>query len=210
MFEVAQSQAHIQFRTGINDDHALVVNEVGICYRKPVGDRMDLARRLCKTWGCAVVPECSIQSYPPAGAEHFPHGITCVNSVFLASLWYNEYVVWDGESNKVISVQARFRSAIRHPGSNYLTTTVQIYSSVRKCITRIYPARTHVSMLFQQVIGRNEQIKEGEASSMMSNEGYQDRILTCRDCGQDFTFTAGEQEFYDSRGLTNKIGRAHV
>lgn len=42
---------------------------------------------------------------------------------------------------------------------------------------------------------------------MMSNAGYQDRILTCRDCGQDFTFTAGEQEFYASRGLTNDPGR---
>ena len=42
---------------------------------------------------------------------------------------------------------------------------------------------------------------------MMSNEGYQDRILTCRDCGQDFTFSAGEQEFYASRGLTNSPGR---
>lgn len=42
---------------------------------------------------------------------------------------------------------------------------------------------------------------------MMSNEGYSDRILTCRDCGQDFTFTAGEQAFYASRGLTNDPGR---
>lgn len=42
---------------------------------------------------------------------------------------------------------------------------------------------------------------------MMSNEGYQDRILTCRDCGQDFTFTAGEQEFYASKGLTNAPSR---
>src|SRR5206468_433419 len=42
---------------------------------------------------------------------------------------------------------------------------------------------------------------------MLSNEGYQDRILTCRDCGQDFTFTAGEQEFFASRGLTNTPGR---
>ena len=42
---------------------------------------------------------------------------------------------------------------------------------------------------------------------MMSNEGYTDRILTCRDCGQDFTFSAGEQEFYASRGLTNAPGR---
>src|SRR5258708_9679896 len=42
---------------------------------------------------------------------------------------------------------------------------------------------------------------------MMSVENYQDRILTCRDCGQDFTFTVGEQEFYASRGLTNLPGR---
>jgi CxxC-x17-CxxC domain-containing protein len=42
---------------------------------------------------------------------------------------------------------------------------------------------------------------------MMSNEGYQDRILTCRDCGQDFAFTAGEQEFYASKGLTNAPSR---
>jgi len=32
---------------------------------------------------------------------------------------------------------------------------------------------------------------------------FSDRDLTCRDCGQPFTFTAGEQEFYQSRGLTN-------
>jgi CxxC-x17-CxxC domain-containing protein len=32
---------------------------------------------------------------------------------------------------------------------------------------------------------------------------YQDRQLTCRDCGATFTFTAGEQEFYASRGLMN-------
>ena len=34
-----------------------------------------------------------------------------------------------------------------------------------------------------------------------------DRTLTCRDCGQEFVFTAGEQEFYHSRGLTNEPGR---
>jgi CxxC-x17-CxxC domain-containing protein len=36
---------------------------------------------------------------------------------------------------------------------------------------------------------------------------FQDRQLTCRDCGQPFTFTAGEQEFYQSRGLTNDPSR---
>jgi CxxC-x17-CxxC domain-containing protein len=29
-----------------------------------------------------------------------------------------------------------------------------------------------------------------------------DRTLTCRDCNQPFTFTAGEQEFYQQRGYT--------
>jgi CxxC-x17-CxxC domain-containing protein len=36
---------------------------------------------------------------------------------------------------------------------------------------------------------------------------FQDRGLTCRDCGRRFVFTAGEQEFYQSRGLTNEPGR---
>jgi CxxC-x17-CxxC domain-containing protein len=29
-----------------------------------------------------------------------------------------------------------------------------------------------------------------------------DTTLTCRDCGQEFTFTAGEQDFYASRGFS--------
>nr|WP_218028872.1 zinc-ribbon domain containing protein [Tengunoibacter tsumagoiensis] len=42
---------------------------------------------------------------------------------------------------------------------------------------------------------------------MMFNEANRDRILVCRDCGNEFTFTTGEQEFYASRGLTNTPGR---
>ncbi|MBA3642948.1 MAG: zinc-ribbon domain containing protein [Chloroflexia bacterium] len=29
-----------------------------------------------------------------------------------------------------------------------------------------------------------------------------DQTLTCRDCGQEFTFTAGEQAFYQERGFS--------
>ncbi len=32
---------------------------------------------------------------------------------------------------------------------------------------------------------------------------FTDNVLTCRDCGEQFTWTAGEQEFYQSRGLLN-------
>lgn len=36
---------------------------------------------------------------------------------------------------------------------------------------------------------------------------FADKTLTCRDCGQDFIFTSGEQEFYQSRGLLNEPRR---
>ena len=36
---------------------------------------------------------------------------------------------------------------------------------------------------------------------------FVDKNLTCRDCGQTFAFTAGEQEFYLSRGLRNEPSR---
>ncbi len=32
---------------------------------------------------------------------------------------------------------------------------------------------------------------------------YQDKTLVCRDCGQEFVFTAGEQEFFAEKGFTN-------
>lgn len=32
---------------------------------------------------------------------------------------------------------------------------------------------------------------------------FTDKVLTCRDCGEQFTWTAGEQEFYQARGLLN-------
>ncbi len=34
-----------------------------------------------------------------------------------------------------------------------------------------------------------------------------DKTLTCRDCGTSFLFTAGEQEFYASRGFANEPSR---
>lgn len=33
---------------------------------------------------------------------------------------------------------------------------------------------------------------------------YQDEVLVCRDCGEEFTFTASEQEFFAEKGYTNK------
>jgi CxxC-x17-CxxC domain-containing protein len=36
---------------------------------------------------------------------------------------------------------------------------------------------------------------------------FVDKTLTCRDCGIEFLFSAGEQQFYESKGLTNLPGR---
>jgi len=34
-----------------------------------------------------------------------------------------------------------------------------------------------------------------------------DKIIKCRDCGEDFVFTAGEQEFYKERGFQHEPTR---
>ncbi|MBA4182046.1 MAG: hypothetical protein C0506_15760 [Anaerolinea sp.] len=36
---------------------------------------------------------------------------------------------------------------------------------------------------------------------------FADKILTCSDCGAAFTFTAGEQEFHQSKGFSNEPRR---
>lgn len=36
---------------------------------------------------------------------------------------------------------------------------------------------------------------------------YQDETLRCRDCGEDFVFTARDQEFFAEKGFTNKPTR---
>lgn len=36
---------------------------------------------------------------------------------------------------------------------------------------------------------------------------YQDKTLTCKECGKEFTFTASEQEFYAGKGFQNEPSR---
>ena len=38
---------------------------------------------------------------------------------------------------------------------------------------------------------------------MQDNQGFSDSNLACRDCGKDFVWTAGEQEFYKQKGFDN-------
>lgn len=36
---------------------------------------------------------------------------------------------------------------------------------------------------------------------------YTDKTMNCRECGDSFTFTAGEQEFHAEKGFTNSPSR---
>ena len=36
---------------------------------------------------------------------------------------------------------------------------------------------------------------------------YADKTISCRDCGMDFVFSAGEQQFYAEKGLVNEPQR---
>lgn len=36
---------------------------------------------------------------------------------------------------------------------------------------------------------------------------FEDKTLTCKDCGNDFVFSAGEQEFYAEKGFVNEPQR---
>lgn len=36
---------------------------------------------------------------------------------------------------------------------------------------------------------------------------FEDKTLTCKECGNEFVFTAGEQEFYAEKGFVNEPQR---
>ena len=36
---------------------------------------------------------------------------------------------------------------------------------------------------------------------------FEDKTLVCKDCGEEFVFTAGEQEFYESKGFVTEPQR---
>jgi len=42
------------------------------------------------------------------------------------------------------------------------------------------------------------------------NKMYHDKVLVCQDCGEEFIFTAGEQEFYAEKGFENEPKRCKV
>jgi CxxC-x17-CxxC domain-containing protein len=57
------------------------------------------------------------------------------------------------------------------------------------------------------MVSRSAQIVRRTDYKWRSSMPYNDKTLTCSDCGNSFTFTAGEQEFHQSKGFTNEPRR---
>ena len=55
---------------------------------------------------------------------------------------------------------------------------------------------------FESVWGQKFYHLQSEGKNM-----YQDKTLICKDCGEEFIFTAGEQEFYAEKGFQNEPQR---
>lgn len=67
-------------------------------------------------------------------------------------------------------------------------------------LTRLFPPepnRTGFPDSLLQILSHGTKFVAREVQTEMS-----DRTLTCRDCGEEFTFTGGEQEFYTERGFS--------
>ena len=62
-------------------------------------------------------------------------------------------------------------------------------------------------------VQKDQQAVDGRTSgqSRLSKERYfsmyEDKTLVCKECGNEFVFTAGEQEFYAERGFQNEPQR---
>ena len=52
--------------------------------------------------------------------------------------------------------------------------------------------------------------KKSAADANPLSKQYEDITLNCRDCNAEFVFTAGEQEFYNSKGWENQPTRCRV
>ena len=69
------------------------------------------------------------------------------------------------------------------------------------CLKRVW-GKTQSGTSGRRVWGqRPGQLAMANFQSEDFRMAFEDKVLTCRDCGQEFVFTAGEQEFYAEKVL---------
>src|SRR5260370_34929718 len=61
---------------------------------------------------------------------------------------------------------------------------------------------TETNQLLTRALSESDSAPRGDSRLV-----YTDQLITCVDCGNQFTFTAGEQEFYEQKGFQNKPSR---
>ena len=49
-----------------------------------------------------------------------------------------------------------------------------------------------------------EEVMDNVTEEVAEEVVYQDETLVCKECGNEFVFTVGEQKFYAEKGFTNK------
>jgi len=80
--------------------------------------------------------------------------------------------------------------------------------SITGCAVGIAPAQN--SSRFIKMYGCNDYCTLRKNKNQKS-EGiismYQDKTLICKDCGAEFVFSAGEQDFYAEKGFQNEPAR---
>ena len=64
-----------------------------------------------------------------------------------------------------------------------------------------------VTVLFTLRINHSGRISRGKTKRREVFPMYEDKTLKCKDCGNEFVFTAGEQAFYAERGFQNEPQR---
>ena len=65
--------------------------------------------------------------------------------------------------------------------------------------------RDMVKMAITAQLNANKSLKAGFQKRGIAM--YEDKTLVCKECGNEFVFTAGEQEFYAERGFQNEPQR---
>jgi len=67
-----------------------------------------------------------------------------------------------------------------------------------------------VSHAIEKARGAAERPGARRAIQEVEGTVYSDKTIRCRDCGMDFVFSAGEQEFYAAKGLVNEPQRCQT
>ena len=81
----------------------------------------------------------------------------------------------------------------------------QVKISYGAFIYALIKAGAHANTLTDFNKRGNENMCENEVKVENAEEVvYEDITLTCRDCGEEFVFTAGEQQFYAEKGFKNQ------